>query len=237
MLIGLILALGLGSFFAIDYFFLREKPVVVLDDVLEELQPQLTRKLTRISNPFALVENRPDSITIDGQTIDLEILYADYQELYYLVEPMPEGEITNQFVEIYLWQKPIFNAMIDRDPATQKRIDMFGHEYANDELYFTVMDEFARLVIDLAETINTSTDEALAPFKASFIYDELRGYYIYKEPKAVYQRMQDLEGSLSPYDQALYVRLFKTFALMHQQLYAKYGITYQCLLCSPDSEN
>lgn len=237
LLLAIVLVLGVGSFFAIDFFFLREKPVVDLDDVLEELQPQLTRKLTTITNPFVLVETREDSIEINGETIDLEVLYADYQSLYYLVEPMPEGELTNQFVEIYLWQKPIYNAMVDRDPLTQKRIDMFGHEYTNDELYFQIMDEFARQVIDLAETLNTTTDPALTPFKSSFIYDELRDYYIYKEPKAVYARMRDQAADLSAYDRELYVRMFKTFALMYQQLYSKYGITYQCPLCTPDSTN
>ena len=129
ILIGLVLALGTSLFFAIDYFFLREKPVVEIDDVLEELQPQLTRKLTTIANPFDLINTRPDSIIVNGETIDLVELYADYQTLYYLVEPMDSDEIINQFVEIYLWQKPIYQHMISRDPLTEKRIDMFCNVY------------------------------------------------------------------------------------------------------------
>jgi hypothetical protein len=231
----LTVALGVGSYFAIDHFFLREKPVVILDDVLEELQPQLTRKLIKIENPFDMIDQRADTIEINGEIIDLEILFADYQSLYYLVEPMPEGEVVNQFVEIYLWQKPIYQRMIDRDPSIQKRIDMFGHEYVNDELYFKIMDEFARQLLDLAEAVTTSSDPALSPYKSSFVYDTIRLYYMYLEPQAVYARMRDREATLSAYDQELYVRMFKTFALMYQQLYAKYGITYQCPLCNAES--
>jgi hypothetical protein len=235
ILVGLVLALGTGLFLAVDYFFLREKPIVEIDDVLEELQPQLTRELTVITDPFELVNARAESIEIDGKTIDLVALYEDYEELYYLVEPMTEEEIINQFVEIYLWQKPIYQHMISRDPATEKRIDMFGNEYASDELYFKIMDEFARQVIDLAEDLNTTDDVALKRFGRSFVFDTIRTYYMYKEPKAVFMRMQDLDASISRYDRELYVRMFKTFALMHQRLYAKYGITYQCPLCPVES--
>lgn len=235
ILVGIVLALGTSLFFAIDYFFLREKPVVEIDDVLEELQPQLTRKLVTITDPFELVNTRPDSIEFNGETIDLVELYADYQELYYLVEPMETDEIINQFVEIYLWQKPIYQHMISRDPATEKRIDMFGNVYDSDELYFKIMDEFARQLIELAETLNQTDDGALKRFGRSFVFDTIRSYYMYKEPKAVFMRMQDLQASISRYDRELYVRMFKTFALMHQQLYAKYGITYQCPLFPVES--
>lgn len=237
ILLGLVLALGTGLFFTIDYFFLREKPIVEIDDVLEELQPQLTRELIPITDPFELVNERAESIVIEGETIDLVELYDEYEGLYYLVEPMESDEIINQFVEIYLWQKPIYQHMISRDPATEKRIDMFGTEYASDELYFTIMDEFARQLIELAEELNTTEDVALKRFGRSFVFDTIRSYYMYKEPKAVFMRMQDLDASISRYDRELYVRMFKTFALMHQQLYAKYGITVQCPLCPVESTN
>lgn len=232
LLIILVIALGFGSIWTYNTFFKSTKVTVKPDDVLTEMKGTYTRKLVTITNPFDYVANRADSVTIDGKVTDLTALYNQYEPYqYYLAEPMTEAEINAQFLEIYLFLKPIYKEMISRDYTAGKRIDMFGNEYDSDTLYYTVADEFAKELMTFADQMHASTDPTFDRFKVSFVFDDIRQYVMYKEPRRVFLRMQDKPGTITRYDREIFVRMFKVMNVMIKDLYTKHGIAYNCLMC------
>ena len=232
-------ALITGSVFTFNYFFNHgPKEEVVLDDVLKEMQGTYTRELVTITNPFDYVNARLDKVTVNGKETDLVALYDKYGPyLYYLAEPISDEELNAQFLEIYLFLKPIYKEMISRDYATEKRIDMFGHEYDTLDQYTAVSDAFAKGLISFAESMNASTDPSFDRYKVSFPFDDIREYVMYKEPREVFMRMQDKPAFITRYDKQIFVRMFKIMAVMMQEHYTNNGITYHCTLCPvPETE-
>ncbi len=232
LLIILVIALAIGSVWAYNTFF-KKDPVIVEepDDVVVEMKGLTTREIFVITNPFDYVNKRLESVTINGEEIDLIDLYDHYGILYYLAEPIPEEEINAQFLDIYLFLKPIYKEMISRDYSVEKRIDMFGHEYDNPDQYKQVMGDFVIGLMAFADERFADTDPTFTKFDRSFIYDDIRMYVMYKEPRAVFMRMQDRAAFITRYDRQIYVRMFKVMTIMFQDLYAKYGITYTCTMC------
>jgi len=238
-LILIVVALGLGSVWTYNFFFNRgPKEEVVLDDVLKEMQGTYTRDLITITNPFDYVNNRLETVTVNGKETDLIALYDQYGPYeYYLAEPISEEELNAQFLEIYLFLKPIYKAMISRDYTTEKRLDPFGNEYDSVEKYMVYSDAFAKGLISFAEAMHASTDPTFDRYQVSFPFDDIREYVMYKEPRGVFMRMQDKPGFITRYDRQIFVRMFKIMAVMTQELYTSNGITYQCTLCPvPDAE-
>ena len=228
---GIIGLLGLGAVMTINTFFKNDPLQENLDDVLVELKGTYARKLIEVRNPFVYTANRLEKVTILGKEIDLVALYNKYGILYYLAEPMTEEEINAQFLEIYLFMKPIFKEIITRDYTSKKRIDMFGHEYPSSLQYQQVAEDFVKGLMSFATQMNESTDSTFNKFNLSFIYDDIREYVLYKEPEGVFMRLQDKPATITRYERELFVKMFKVMAIMHQNLYAKYGITYKCDLC------
>ncbi len=231
VLMGITLLLGLGSFWTYTTFFKKAPHQETLDDVLVEMKGTYTRKLIEITDPFVYTNTRLEKVTILGKETDLVALYAKYGILYYLAEPMTEEEINAQFLEIYLFMKPIYKEIISRDYASEKRIDMFGHEYTTVQQYQQVAEDFVKGLMVFATSMNQSSDGTFNKFDRSFLYDDIREYVMYKEPEGVFMRMQDKAAMITRYERELFVRMFKVMAIMHQDLYKKYGITYQCDLC------
>lgn len=232
LLIILVIALAIGSVWAYNTFF-KKDPVVVeeLDPVVVEMEDLITREIFVITNPFDYVNARLETVTINGKEIDLIDLYDHYGILYYLAEPITEEEINAQFLDIYLFLKPIYKEMISRDYSIEKRIDMFGYEYDNPDQYKQVMEDFVLGLMAFADERFEDTDPTFTKFDRSFIYDDIREYVMYKEPRAVFMRMQDRAAFITRYDRQIYVRMFKVMTIMFQDLYAKYGITYSCNMC------
>ncbi|KAF0226886.1 MAG: hypothetical protein FD133_1394 [Erysipelotrichaceae bacterium] len=231
ILCGIIVLLGLGSLWTFNTLFKKDPQQENLDDVLVEMKGTYTRKLIEITNPFEYTTNRLEKVKILGKEIDLVALYNKYGILYYLAEPLTEEEINAQFLEIYLFMKPIFKEINTRDYTSEKRIDMFGHEYSSSTQYLQVAEDFINGLIVFAIKMNESTDSTFNMFDRSFIYDDIRDYVLYKEPEGVFMRMQDKPATITRYERELFVKMFKVMAIMHQNLYAKYGITYKCDLC------
>ena len=232
LLVLLVVALVIASIWTYNTFF-KKDPVVVEepDDVVVEMEGLISRPIFVISNPFDYVNNRLETVTINGKEIDLIDLYNQYGILYYLVEPITEEEINAQFLDIYLFLKPIYKEMISRDYSSEKRIDMLGHEYDNPDQYKQVMGDFALGLMAFADDRFADTDPNFTKFDRSFIYDDIREYVMYKEPRAVFMRMQDKDAFITRYDRQIFVRMFKVMTIMIQDLYAKYGITYTCKMC------
>lgn len=231
ILIVVILLLGIGSVWTYQTFFKKDPNQETLDDVLVEMKGTYTRKLIEITDPFVYTNTRLEKVTILGKEIDLVALYNKYGILYYLAEPMSEEEINAQFLEIYLFMKPIYNEMITRDYSSEKRIDMFGHEYETLLQYQQVAEDFVKGMLVFATDMNKSTDNTFNKFDRSFLFDDIRQYVMYKEPEGPFMRMQDKTAMITRYDRELFVKMFKVMAVMYQNLYAKYGITYHCDLC------
>jgi len=232
LLILIVLALGFGSVWTYLTFFKHDPVIVVKDPVETQMKGTYTRNLVLITNPFEYVNNRLESVEINGQTIDLVALYTKYEPYqYYLAEPIDEAELNAQFLEIYLFLKPIYQEMLNRDYTTEKRIDMFGNEYESDEAYYAVSGAFVQGLMSFADQMNASTDPTFTRYKTSFVYDDIRNYVMYKEPKHVFMMMQGKEAFITRYDRQVFVRMFKIMAVMVQEQYAKNGITYTCTLC------
>lgn len=232
ILIGLVILLGIGTLWTYNTF-IKKDPAQQdpLDDVLAEFKPKVTRNLVEITNPFDYVNKRLDKVSYDGKEVDLIDLYDHYGILYYLAEPISDQEINAQFLEIYLFLKPLYKEMIARDYSTSKRIDLFGHEYDNPQQYLQIMDDFVKGLMAFAEARFASTDKTFDKFDQSFIFDDIFKYVLYKEPKGIFMRMQDKPALITRYDRQIFVRMFKIMAVMMQDLYKKYEITYQCKLC------
>lgn len=238
-LIMIVLALGIGLVWTYNIFFNKGPGEdIVLDDVVEEMQGTYTRELVVISQPFEYVNARLETVTINDKEIDLVALYDKYEPyLYYLAEPISEEELNAQFLEIYLFLKPLYKEMISRDYSTEKHIDMFGYEYEDPELYLSISDSFVKGLIDFAEAMNASADPVFDRYDVSFPFDDIREYVMYKEPRGVFMRMQDKPAFITRYDRQIFVRMFKVMAVMYQELYSNNGITYTCGLCPiPDTE-
>ncbi len=228
----IVIALGLGSVWTYNTFFNRKPPEKEpIDEVVVELEDHITRPIYVITNPFTYVNQRLEKTTINGVEINLVDLYTKYGILYYLAEPIDDAEIDAQFLDIYLFLKPIYKEMISRDYSSEKRIDLFGHEYDNETQYMRIMDEFAKGLLVFAEARHADKDPIFTRYARSFLYDDIRQYVMYKEPRAIYMRMQDKAGFITRYDRQIYIRMFKVMAIMFQDLYAKNGITYACKMC------
>jgi len=237
-LIVIVVALIAGSIWTYNLIFNQPKEEVVMDDVQKEMEGTYTRELVTITNPFEYVNNRLETVTINGKEIDLVALYDQYDPyLYYLAEPISEEELNAQFLEIYLFLKPIYKEMISRDYTTEKRLDMFGNDYETSEKYMIYTDAFAKGLISFAESMNASTDPTFNRYDVSFPFDDIREYVMYKEPREVFMRMQDKPAFITRYDRQIFVRMFKIMAVMTQDLYTKNAITYSCSLCPvPETE-
>ncbi len=232
LLVMIVILLGFASVWAYNIFFNRE-PVEEqqIDDVVKEFEGRINRPMTVIYDPFTYVNQRLEKTMVNGVEVDLVDLYTKYGILYYLAEPIDEAEIDAQFLEIYLFLKPIYKEMISRDYSIDKRIDMFGHEYDSETQYMRIMDDFSKGLIAFAKTRNVDTDPNLTRFNRSFPFDDIRQYVIYKESSAIFMRMQDKAGTITRYDRQIFTRMFKVMVIMFQDLYAKNGITYECKLC------
>jgi hypothetical protein len=207
-LILIVAALIAGSVWTYNLIFNHgPKEEVVMDDVLKEMQGTYTRELVTITNPFDYVNNRLETVTINGKEIDLVALYDQYEE-----------ELNAQFLEIYLFLKPIYKEMISRDYTTEKRLDMFGNDYETSEKYMLYTDAFAKGLISFAESMNASTDPTFDRYHVSFPLDAIREYVMYKEPREVFLRMQDKPAFITRYDRQIFV-------------YTNNAITYSCSLC------
>jgi len=233
LLILIVVGLGLGSVWTYDTFFKKDPTEEVKPDpVVTEMEGTYTRPIFVITDPFVYTNNRLESVVINGKTIDLIALYNQYDPyLYYLAEPISEEELNAQFLDIYLFLKPIYKEMISRDYSVEKRIDMFGHEYESAEQYYQISGEFVQGLLAFADSMFASIDPTFTRYKTSFIYDDIREYVMYKEPEHVFLRMQDKEAFITRYDRQIYVRMFKVMAVMMQELYDKHGITYTCTMC------
>ena len=101
-LILIVIALVAGSVWTFNLIFNHgPKEEVVMDDVQKEMEGTYTRELVTITNPFDYVNNRLETVTINGKEIDLVALYDQYDPyLYYLAEPISEEELNAQFLEI-----------------------------------------------------------------------------------------------------------------------------------------
>jgi hypothetical protein len=232
LLIAVVISLGIASVWTYNTFF-KKAPVVIEepDPVVVEMEDLISREIFVITNPFDYVNNRFESVIINDKEIDLIDLYNHYGILYYLAEPITEEEINAQFLDIYLFLKPIYKEMISRDYSVEKRIDMFGHVYDNPDQYKQVMGDFALGLMAFADARYADADPMFTKFDRSFIYDDIREYVMYKEPRSVFMRMQDKDAFITRYDRQIYVRMFKVITIMFQDIYAKYGISYKCTMC------
>lgn len=238
-LILIVVALVGGSIWTYVTFFKstpEEKPEP--DPVVTEMEGTYVRPVVTITDPFVYVNTRLESVEINGKVTDLKALYAKYGPYdYYLAEPISEEELNAQFLEIYLFLRPIYQEMLTRDYSVEKRIDMFGHEYDDAQLYYQINGEFFQGMMAYADKMVASTDLTFARYKTSFIYDDIRKYTMYKEPEHVYLRMQGKDAFITRYDRQVFVRMFKVTAIMMQELYAKHGITYHCTICAVPEDN